>query len=188
MSRIRFWIHLEIPDYQNNPTILYNYFMIILSIDPGFDKMGIAVFEKAANFKPQNRLIDSCLIKTKRNNDHEQRLLVIHNELTRLVAVHKADLIVMEELFYSNNQKSVIKVGQSQGIVYLVAAQARIPVMLLTPLEIKSIITGYGNADKKSVHKMLKLLLKQDVIVKDDDESDAIACGLAYCYINQDLV
>ena len=94
----------------------------------------------------------------------------------------------MEELFYSNNQKSVIKVGQSQGIVYLVAAQVHVPVKLLNPLEIKSIITGYGNADKKSVHKMLKLLLKQDVVVKDDDESDAIACGLAYCYINQNLV
>ncbi len=162
--------------------------MNILSIDPGFDKMGCALFEKKSSSTKDISFITSHLIKTNRKDTHEKRLLDIYVDLTETVQKHKPDVIIMEELFYANNQKSVIKVGQSQGMVYLVAAQANIPLKLLTPLEIKSIITGYGNADKKSVHKMLKLLLNQDVVVDDDDESDAIACGLAYCYINQNLV
>lgn len=162
--------------------------MKILSIDPGFDKMGCALFEKKTSSSKDISFVASHLIKTNRKDTHEKRLLDIYVDLTETVRKHKPDVIIMEELFYANNQKSVIKVGQSQGIVYLVAAQSHIPLHLITPLEIKSIITGYGNADKKSVHKMLRLLLNQDIIVVDDDESDAIACGLAYCYINQNLV
>ena len=57
----------------------------------------------------------------------------------------------------------------------------------MAPLQIKQIITGYGQSDKKSVQKMLNLILKLDKKITQDDEADAIACGLAYCYINKSL-
>ena len=64
----------------------------------------------------------------------------------------------------------------------LLAAQNKIKVEFLTPLQIKQIITGYGQADKKSVQKMIKLTTKIDI--NQDDESDAVACGLAYIYLH----
>ena len=57
-----------------------------------------------------------------------------------------------------------------------------IKVQYLSPLEIKQAITGYGRADKKSLAKMINLS-ENIPQKKEDDEMDAIACGLAYCYL-----
>ena len=58
-------------------------------------------------------------------------------------------------------------------------------VEFLTPLQIKQIVTGYGQADKKSVQKMIKLTT--EIEIKQDDEADAVACGLAYIYLGHSL-
>jgi crossover junction endodeoxyribonuclease RuvC len=108
--------------------------------------------------------------------------------LQDLIKNIKPDLIVIERLFFFKNQKTVISVGQAQGVILLLAAQENISLTYLTPLQIKSIITGYGNADKKSVQKMLGLLMKEKLPKCEDDQSDAIACGLAYCYLNQNVL
>ena len=64
----------------------------------------------------------------------------------------------------------------------LLAAQNRIKVEFLTPPQIKQIVTGYGQADKLAVQKMIKLTTEIDI--KQDDEADAVACGLAYIYLH----
>lgn len=160
--------------------------MIILSIDPGFDKLGYAFFDKtktnAINYK------FSGLIKTDKSFNHEYRLEKIYSQLQSLIQVNKPDLIVLEQLFFHKNVTTAIKVAQAQGVIFLLAAQVKIPIKYLTPLQIKQIITGYGNADKKAVAKMLGLLMKEQLPVCEDDQSDAIACGLAYCYLNEKLL
>lgn len=158
--------------------------MILLSIDPGVEKTGYAIFDKTVG-KPAFTYLNSGLIKTKRTLLHEKRLHEIYVLLEDVIKKNKPDHIILEKLFFFNNQKTAIQVAQSQGVILLLAAQHDIPVTFLTPLQIKQIITGYGNADKKSVQKMLSLLLKQEIHTMEDDQSDAIACGLAYCYINQ---
>lgn len=161
--------------------------MKLLSIDPGIEKVGFAVFEKQDTPRKIS-FITSGLIKTKKTTAPELRLLQIFDEITKLFDSYKPDILIMEQLFFFKNQKTVIAVAQSQGAILLAAAQKGMPVEYLTPLQIKQTITGYGSSDKKSVHKMLQLILKQDLQVEDDDQSDAIACGLAYCYINQNLL
>ena len=91
--------------------------------------------------------------------------------------------MIVEQLFFFKNQKTFIRVAQAQGVALLLAAQNKIRVKFLTPLQIKQTVTGYGKADKKSIQKMIKLELQIDI--KQDDEADAIACGLAYIYINK---
>lgn len=162
--------------------------MIILAIDPGIEKVGYAFFEKKVNGSTTFKYVTSGLIRTSNIEDHQNRLYSIYNQLKTLTLAQKPDLIVFEQLFFFKNAKTVIKVSQAQGVILLLAAQEKIPTKLLTPLQIKQIITGYGNADKKSVQKMLPLLLKQEIICKEDDQSDAIACGLAYCYLNEQLI
>lgn len=160
--------------------------MIVLGIDPGFDKVGYAVFDKKSS--NNYTFITSGLIKTDKKTKHEFRLKEIYDILETTIQLHKVEIMIVEQLFFFKNAKSVIGVAQAQGIMQLLAAQYTIPFQYLTPLQIKQIITGYGNADKQSVHKMIGLLLKQEVQVKDDDESDAIACGLAYCCLNEKLM
>lgn len=162
--------------------------MKLLAIDPGIEKVGYSVFEKNFKKRPSYRYLTSGLIKTSRSNTLEIRLKKIYDDLKQLIDKHKPNLIVLEQLFYFKNAKTVISVAQAQGVIRLLAAQNNLSLKLLTPLAIKQIITGYGTADKKSVQKMLKLTLKEDVVIADDDQSDAIACGLAYCFLNESLV
>ena len=87
-------------------------------------------------------------------------------------------MVVLEQLLFFKNQKTFIRVAQAQGVSLLLAAQNKIKVEFLTPLQIKQSITGYGQADKKSVQKMIKL--EMGININQDDEADAVACGLAY--------
>jgi crossover junction endodeoxyribonuclease RuvC len=160
--------------------------MIILAIDSGFDRTGYSFFKKtsSSNF----RYITSGTIQTKKTESIELRLRQIYEEVTTLIKKNKPDIVVIEQLFFFKNQKTAFKVSQSQGVILLAASQNNLKVEYLTPLQVKQIITGYGQADKKSVQKMLMLTLKLDKKIKLDDEADAIACGLAYCYQKADLV
>jgi crossover junction endodeoxyribonuclease RuvC len=162
--------------------------MVILSIDPGIEKVGYAYFDKKVNGRTTITYLSSGLITTPRTDSHQDRIHTLYNALKALVVKNKPDMIVFEELFFSKNVKTAIKVSQAQGIILLLASQENIPTQHLTPPQIKSIITGYGNADKKAIQKMLPLLLKQEMTFKEDDQSDAVACGLAYCYLNERLL
>lgn len=158
--------------------------MKLLAIDPGFEKVGYSIFETKTKNSPY-KYITSGLIKTSKTLEHGKRLEHIFNELKLLVDEYALEAVVMEQLFFFKNAKTVINVAQAQGVIELLAATNNLPLTYLTPLQIKEIITGYGQADKQAVKKMLNLTLGQDIKVEDDDQSDAIACGLAYCFLNK---
>lgn len=159
--------------------------MIVLAIDSGLEKTGYAFFDSSNNLSIKEKYLSSGLIKTEKNLSVEKRLLKIFNALSALVDKNKPSIIVMERLFFFKNQKSAITVSQAQGIAILLAAQKKIRVDFLTPLQIKQTVTGYGLSNKKAIIKMLHLLLNIEKKIKEDDEYDAIACGLAYCSINK---
>jgi len=159
--------------------------MKILSIDPGFEKVGWAIFDKTGTSNSDFTFITSDLIKTSKTILHELRLRIIYDTLNKIIKKQKIEHLVIEKLFFFKNKKTVLEVSQAVGVIELAASNNAIPITRLTPLEIKQIITGYGTADKKSVQKMIRLELGDQIIFKDDDESDAIACGLAYIYINR---
>ncbi len=162
--------------------------MIVLSIDSGLEKTGYAIFEKKHSGTSDIKYLDSALILTKKTLPKAKRLEQIYSTLEKILEKYHPDHIVMEQLFFLNNQKTAIAVAQAQGAVMLLAAQNNIEIEFMAPLNIKQIITGYGRADKKSVQKMLRLTLHLDSELKQDDVADAIACGLAYCYQNQNLL
>ena len=162
--------------------------MHILAIDPGVEKVGYSVFDKKVNGSITFKYIDSGLIKTSKKLPQNKRLEQIYEMLNKIIAKYEIGHIVMEQLFFAKNVKTAIAVAQAQGVIELLSAQIRVELSYLKPNEIKQSITGYGNADKKAVQKMLWLQLGREIKVKDDDESDAIACGMAACIINRNLV
>ncbi|MCX7881338.1 MAG: crossover junction endodeoxyribonuclease RuvC [Patescibacteria group bacterium] len=148
--------------------------MKILSIDSGVEKTGFALFEN-------KKYLISGLIKTSSKKTLEKRLEEIYSQIEKIIDIYHPNLIILEKLFFLKNQKTAITVSQAQGVILLLAAQKNIKVVFLTPLEIKQAITGYGLADKKSIKKMLTLTINDiNVKNKNDDEIDAIACGIAY--------
>ncbi len=151
--------------------------MIIISIDSGIEKTGYAIFRN-------KKYVTSALIKTLKTESTEARLEQIYSKLKQVFIKYKPEVVVLEQLLYFKNQKTFIRVAQAQGVSLLLAAQNKIKVEFLTPLQIKQSITGYGQADKKSVQKMIKLEMGIDI--KQDDEADAVACGMAYNLIRPD--
>ena len=160
--------------------------MILLAIDPGVEKVGYSVFDKKKELR-SFKYVTSGLIKTSRKLTQGKRLQEIYEMLLSVLAQYKAEHIVMEQLFFAKNVKTAISVAQAQGVIELLSAKQNIPLSYLTPNEIKATITGYGNADKKAIKKMIDLTLSEKIDILDDDQSDAIACGLAYCYLTESL-
>lgn len=151
--------------------------MIILGIDPGIATVGWGV---VSCDKGSFRYIDCGIISTPAGMRVERRLYLIHQALSDIIKRYTPNEISVEELFYQNNQKTVINVAQARGVILLTAEEYRIPISEYTPLQVKQAIVGYGRAEKKQVMEMTRIFLHLDRVVKPDDAADALA--LAICH------
>lgn len=151
--------------------------MRILAIDPGYERLGIAVLEKT---KGVEEVIFSNCFKTSKNIDHDERLFLVGKEVKNLIKKYKPDQLVTEKLFFSVNKKTALLVAEARGVILFCAKDAGINIKELHPSEIKIAITGSGNADKKSVYFMAKKLIKMPANNLIDDEVDAICIGLTF--------
>ena len=149
--------------------------MIILGIDPGFERMGCAVLEKSST--GEKLIYSSCLVSS-RDDAHEKRLLHLAKGLKKIIKDFQPDTMAIEKLFFSANQKTALKVAEARGVALLLAAENNLKVVEFTPLEVKMAMTGYGRAEKDQVRKMAQAMLKIDGKGKLDDEIDAIAIAL----------
>ena len=152
--------------------------MRILGIDPGYAIVGIGVIEYVGN---KFKVIEYTKISTNAGTDFPQRLKAIYDSLNEIIHTYKPDVIAIEELFFNNNAKTAINVGQGRGICLLCGAINNIPIYEYTPLQIKQAVVGYGRAVKEQVQQMVKVLLNLEKIPKPDDVADALAvaiCGL----------
>jgi crossover junction endodeoxyribonuclease RuvC len=150
---------------------------IILGIDPGIADTGFGVIEKGAGGKLFCLAYGS--IKTKASVPMAERLEVLYNELEKIIKKYQPALASVEELFFQNNAKTAIIVGQARGVILLACRKNKIPLYELTPLQVKQTISGYGRADKKQVQKITKLILKLKEIPKPDDAADALAIAIS---------
>ncbi len=90
--------------------------------------------------------------------------------------------MAIENIFYSVNARSALKLGHARGVAVLAAVEAGITVVEYTPAEIKRAVVGYGRAEKPQVGQMVKLLLGLDAIPKPHDAADALA--VAICHLH----
>lgn len=115
----------------------------------------------------------------------DQRLQAIYERVTALLEEYKPDAMAIEELFFNTNAKTALVVGQARGVVLLAAAQRRLSIGAYTPLQVKVAVTGYGNAEKKQVERMIMTLLRLSKKPKYDDASDALAVALTHAYLHK---
>jgi crossover junction endodeoxyribonuclease RuvC len=90
--------------------------------------------------------------------------------------------VAIENLFYAQNIKTAITLGQVRGATLVAIATHNCSLYEYSPLEIKKAVTGYGRADKNQVMIMVKTLLNLDDEKLETDASDALAT--AYCHLN----
>ncbi len=154
---------------------------IILGIDPGIADTGFGLIKvEGLNIE----FIDCGVIKTNSDLKLPDRLLILYNDLNSLVDKYKPDLVVIEELFFNKNTKTALIVGQARGVVLLVFKQKNIPLLGLTPPQVKQAVCAYGQAPKKQVQKMVQKILKLKKIPQPDDAADALATAIGAAGLN----
>ena len=156
--------------------------MITLGIDPGFARCGYAFIESKNSVY---KIVDCGLIETFQNEEYNQRLKKIFDELNNLIIKYKPENAAIEELFFSKNTKTALKVAEARGIIILALTINNIDFMEYKPKEVKSQITGNGNANKDAVIKMINLFTGSKII--QDDTADAVAIALAHASRNKIL-
>ncbi len=151
--------------------------MLILGIDPGLAIVGYSLLEK----RDHHYLVgDYGVITTSTESSNTERLQHIYSCLLDYIKKHKPDVMAVEELYFSKNVKTAIRVGQARGVILLAGAQANLPIAEYTPLQVKQAVVGYGRAEKNQVQQMVKILLKLDEIPTPDDAADALAVALCH--------
>ena len=151
--------------------------MRIISIDPGYERVGIAIIEK----NTKEELLYSECFTTPSEKKFEDRLFMIGTEITTLIKKWGPTEMAIETLFFNTNQKTAMRVSEARGVIIYVAKILDLCVYEYTPLQIKNAVTGYGRASKSQVETMTRKLISIGVEKKLDDEIDAIAIGLTAC-------
>ena len=150
--------------------------MIILAIDPGYERLGIAVLEKTQ----KEKILFSECFKTKATSPFVERLELVGREVARVIEKFQPEALSIENLFISTNQKTGMRVAEVRGAILYQARLSGLDIYEYTPLQIKTSITGYGKATKDQMIRMVKKLVSGAEDIKQDDEIDAIAIGLTH--------
>jgi crossover junction endodeoxyribonuclease RuvC len=145
---------------------------LVLGIDPGLAATGYGLLDQ------DNRVTAFGCIRTG-TGAIGARLLQIVGELRFLLAAHAIKEAALEELFMGKNRTSVIGVAQARGAILATLEAAGVAAYEYKPSQVKSLITGYGAADKAQIARMLAVQLKTSTRI-DDHAADALAIALCH--------
>lgn len=149
--------------------------MRVLAIDPGYDRIGVAILEKKDG---KEVLIFSDCIETNPKDALADRLHMLGNSVEALIKKYQPTALGIETLFFNKNQKTALGVAQARGIIIYLSKQAGCTLYEFGPQEIKVAVTGYGKSDKKAMIEMVKRLVPGVIDGAHDDEYDAVAVGI----------
>ncbi len=156
--------------------------MRVLAIDPGYERLGVAIIDK--NIGQKETVVFSECFKTNAKLTFEDRLCLIGEHVEQIILEYKPTALSIENLFISNNQKTAMRVAEVRGVIIFLSKKHELSVKEFTPLQIKLSVTGDGKSTKGQVIKMVKMLAQNTKPKAIDDEYDAIAIGLAYFAYN----
>ncbi|MEI6843191.1 MAG: crossover junction endodeoxyribonuclease RuvC [bacterium] len=166
--------------------------MKILAIDPGYERLGIAVLEKELKqptfakgySKAREVLLYSECFKTSSKLPHHERLALIGNKIKEVIKKYEPEALATEKLFFSGNQKTALLVAEARGVILYSASSSGLEIFEYAPVEIKVAVTGYGKSEKRQIIEMVKRLIAVPKGKNSDDEFDAIAIGLTHFAIS----
>ena len=153
----------------------------IMGIDPGYAIVGVGLVDyNNVRFS----LVEYGAITTPAELPFETRLRQIYDDMVSLLTEYRPDAVAMEQLFFTTNRTTAIAVAEARGVLLLAAEQQGVPVFSYTPLQVKSSVVGYGQAVKKQVQEMTRVLLHLPAVPKPDDTADALAMAITFCHTN----
>lgn len=151
--------------------------MRTLGIDPGYGRLGIAVLDGTHD---NQTLVHSECFETSATTAFPDRLHACLSRVKEVVATHKPDIVVLENLFFNTNRTTAMHVAEMRGGLMYLAADAKLPLAEYTPNQVKVAVCGNGRGTKDAVAGMLHRLLAIPEKKMLDDEYDAIAVALTH--------
>ncbi len=149
--------------------------MRILGIDPGLANTGWGIIDSTGH---KSRPVSFGVINTNKGSVESLRIFSIAEQLGLIAEKYNVEICAIEDIYFTKNTSSAISVAKVIGSSIHKLSQLKLDVKLYSPLQIKSIITGYGNADKKQVQEMVRLHLGLEQRPKPDHAADALAAAL----------
>mgnify|MGYP001219366505 FL=1 len=149
--------------------------MKALAIDPGYDRLGVAILQKIDGAE---KLIYSTCIETDKESTLPKRLEEVGRKIEELLIKEKPDILGIETLFFNKNVKTAVAVAAARGVVIYLSEKHGAKTVEVSPQQVKVAVTGYGKSDKRAVTHMVKQLIKESPQEALDDEYDAIAVGI----------
>jgi len=151
--------------------------VIILGIDPGLANTGWGIIERDG---PRCRAVAYGCISSKADEPLAQRLARIHDEIRAVIVRYRPAECAVESIFFGTNAKSAFATGQARGVALLATVDAQLVLAEYSPVQIKSVVTGTGTADKNQVTYMVRLQLALDHDPKPDHAADALAVAMTH--------
>ncbi|MCQ2252348.1 MAG: crossover junction endodeoxyribonuclease RuvC [Bacteroidales bacterium] len=155
---------------------------VILGIDPGTNFMGYGVIESQGS---KIKCLAVGILDIHKISDPYQKLRMIYERVQGLANSYKPEALSIEAQFYEKNAQSMLKLGRAQGVAIAAAVNAGLQIFEYEPRKIKLAVTGYGNATKEQVARMLAGMLDITEFPDKYDATDALAAAVCHHYQNR---
>jgi crossover junction endodeoxyribonuclease RuvC len=152
--------------------------VFVLGIDPGLSRCGYGAVRAE---RSGAQAVAIGVIRTAPADPLPDRLAELQHELRTLLAELRPDVVAVERIFFQNNVRTAMSVGQASAVAMVEAVAAGCEVVQYSPNEVKLAVTGDGAADKGQVQAMVQRLLGLATAPKPADAADAAA--LALCHL-----
>ncbi len=151
--------------------------MVVLGVDPGIASTGLAVVSRSLKY----RLLSSELVKSTPKTPKSERLLGIYEGVFTLLRDYDCDLVSIEKCYHNKNVSSSQSTGAVIGAVMCASAMMNVPVVEVTPQQVKAAAGLGGKCDKNTVVKVMSRLFKQKTL--NNHIADAAACAISGIFI-----
>jgi crossover junction endodeoxyribonuclease RuvC len=152
---------------------------VVLGVDPGLTRCGYAVLSSSGSGSVTPLAIG--VIRTSSEDPLATRLAEVHEEIHSLIEQFQPDAVAVEQVFFQNNVRTAMSVGQASGIVLALAARHGCVVAQYTPSQVKNAVVGWGGATKDQVGSMVSQRLGLSSVPQPADAADAAAIALCHC-------
>ncbi len=149
----------------------------VLGVDPGVARMGLACVARSER-KPV--LLWADTIRTPAGMEEAERLAVLAAAMRRAIEAYHPGTVALERVAFNRNAVSALQVARATGAIMVVAAEAGLSVGEYAPTQVKSAITGMGNADKAQVRDALVRIHGLQAVPDQPDAADAVAIALTH--------
>ena len=153
--------------------------MRILGIDPGSRKTGYGLIEHSNN---KSRHLDSGFIRLNEKETLTERLFMLSMELGKIIDRLNPNCGAIEKIFYAKNAQSALSLAHARGVILLKFSEKQLPIHEYQALKVKQTVVGAGRADKGQIKHMVKILLKINEPLQED-QADALAVALTHAHL-----